>query len=661
MTRDEWETAEPVATQALRLGEDERRALLETAALGEALRRELLEAIRRSAPASATVSTTISAVPASLDSLQGAASRGGTIAPPAVTLSPGAALDNGRFVIVRPIGRGGMGTVYLAQDTILGTLVALKVLRFDQGLITEARRAAACSDHPHVATIHNVIRTEVQGDPLGVLVMEYVAGTAASRVLDDGPIEVARAVKWARQVAGAIAHAHDRQVLHCDLKPANIMITPEDRAKVLDFGIARATFDPANAAEPLRGTVPYMAPEQLIAREFSPAGDIYGLGVTLFELVSGRRPFAGDGAELRLRILIEPPPRLSTVVPAVPAELDDLVARALAKDPDERFRSARALERALEQVEDGLRVRTATVQLAAPDASPAWRRRAALALAWGAGVLAAVTLLGAFNTATFNLTFGRTGAFAAEPVSRWLEMGLRSLVAPAVYIAAAAIAYLLLALVGRILRRVVPPLHRAIGEERTFWQAVAAACGLKDPVTGLQVLVVLGTVALAVFVIRFRPLIDASLSFISTAPQDVLERLSPANAGEHTAYGQALDLFVLVTLAAVLRIRRWARTANVDLPAGLTAAAFALPLAALLVWELPYRILFWSDFPRVDLAGTHCYRIGAGEGSVLLHCPFATPPRNQIVPAADVRLRPRGVTRSVFAPLSPGADFQEGP
>jgi serine/threonine protein kinase len=245
---------------------------------------------------------------------------------------PGDSLEGGRFVIVRQIGRGGMGTVYLAQDTVLGTLVALKIVPPDDRLIQEAQRAAACSGHEHVATVHNVLQSEHAGKRIGVLVLEYVAGRPANRILDDGPVDIDRAIKWVRQAALAVAHAHDSQVLHCDLKPGNMIVTPDDRVKVLDFGIARRSFDPT-PAEPTYGTLPYMAPEQLLAGECSRATDVYSLGVTLFQLVTGRLPFTGDDRMIRMQILAAPPPSVSGIVRNAPNGMDAVFERALAKDP----------------------------------------------------------------------------------------------------------------------------------------------------------------------------------------------------------------------------------------------------------------------------------------------------------------------------------------
>lgn len=369
MTRDEWRRAQPVLTQALRLPPEAQTQMIEGAFIEEAIRRELCELLRRSSLTLARMA----------DSGVAARSLETTAAPPdrtpaepvAPLLADGETLANGRFTVVRQLGRGGMGEVYLAHDTRLRTLVALKVL-FHADL-SEAQHARQCSGHPHLVTMHDAFDATIGGRSLTILVMEYVAGRPASRMIDDGPVPVRDAIRWVRQVADALAYAHDRGVLHCDLKPANILITPDDGAKVLDFGIGRATFERDRPGEPLRGTAPYMAPEQLLDRHYSPAGDIYSLGVTLFELLTGRLPFETDVPGLLFQVAAEPAPRPSEVRCDLPARLDEIVARTLAKDPQQRYRSARAFDRDLASVESELTTESPVPTRPVPPLRLRWR------------------------------------------------------------------------------------------------------------------------------------------------------------------------------------------------------------------------------------------------------------------------------------------------
>jgi hypothetical protein len=651
VTRDEWRRAEPILTRALLLPEPERETLLETADLEEALRRDLMEILRQSFAGSANV-----AVAGSLQHSPPSAPQ--PIAPPAVrrlpALPPNAKLADGRYTVVRQIGRGGMGTVFLGHDTVFGTLVALKIMPYDERVLAEARRAAVCSDHPHVATIHNVLKEQIDDLEIGVLVMEYVAGTPASQLLDDGPVEVGRVLKWGREVASAIGHAHDHQVLHCDLKPGNIVITADDRAKVLDFGISRATFDPSDPSEPLRGTMPYMAPEQLLSKQFSPAGDIYSLGVTLFELVTGRLPFEGGGGLLRLQILGAPPPDATELVPDVPEQLQKVFERAMAKEPERRFRSARSFERALDAIEGGVQYTTATVPV------PVRRVQAPLSV-WGRigiGIVAfmsavlALMALGAYTSTIYNQTLERAD-FANESVWDWLKWGFHASTGP--------LAILIITILGWVIVRSVWNLALRVFDHEGRLQRQASASSMRilerlgiDDLSARSAAALIGSAtALAIAVFLNRDLFPAFVSFAATSEPERLELLSPQYYGRNNAFRREFSLVVIVSVAAwysALKTRERRRRA----PRGVLVAGLVTLLLALVLLHHPHRLMFsevsTGGVEVVRYQGHDCYVLGQRGSDTLLLCPEFSPleERHRIVRTGEPAVVPLGKRESVF-------------
>jgi eukaryotic-like serine/threonine-protein kinase len=253
----------------------------------------------------------------------------------------------GQYEVLELLGSGGMGDVYRARDTRLDRLVALKVVREPATGRTADRvlreaRAASALNHPNICTLYEA--SEFEGRPY--LAMEYIAGQPLSSVVPPEGLPARKVVEYARQIADALAHAHDHGVIHRDLKSANVVVTPQGRAKVLDFGIAKrvttigagSLSGTVSEAGTISGTLAYMAPELLRESPADARSDIWALGVLLYELASGRRPFAGDTAfELSSAILEDPVPELPATLP--PA-LRAVILRCLERDPEARFQKA---------------------------------------------------------------------------------------------------------------------------------------------------------------------------------------------------------------------------------------------------------------------------------------------------------------------------------
>ena len=265
-------------------------------------------------------------------------------------IGPGVRL--GPYEVLETLGEGGMGVVYKAQDTILGRFVALKVLPPHllrnqdslQRFRTEAQ-AQARLNSPHVVTLYSMLEA-----PAGlILIMEYAEGQTLDKRILQGPVSVDEAMDLFDQILQGVERAHEAGIVHRDLKPANILITPQGRIKIMDFGVARI-MDNSDISQPgsMIGTLFYIAPEQINGREADFRSDIYTLGITLFEAVTGRLPFERktDYSLMHAHIL-EKPPSPRNLRRDVPPELENIILKAIQKEPDKRFQTARELHTAL--------------------------------------------------------------------------------------------------------------------------------------------------------------------------------------------------------------------------------------------------------------------------------------------------------------------------
>src|SRR5436190_1011403 len=475
---DAWRRAKAILAEVLELPVAQRSAYLDTACPDPELRREVDALLQQSDD---NFLRSVAAVP-------------DLIAPheAEIDLPPGARID--RYVILDQLGEGGMGKVYLATDTDLHRKVAVKFLTarepekdLRRKLLDEAR-AAGRLNHPNIATVYDL----VDHDRRTYLVLEYVEGDSLANELRRERMALPRTLAIGRELASALSAAHAKGIVHRDLKPANIQVMRNGSVKVLDFGVAQAvsvlandTMDVAGSSSmttttrnvPHPGTPAYMSPEQLHGGKVDHRSDIYSLGVVLYEMTAGHRPFATtDPLELIAaysRRLLRP----DEENPDVPPDVADVIAKTLAVDPNERYQTAANLEEALVEL---CRVYPGATGVAVARAKRPLRSRALRAAAFGALTFAVVWFIGYLETASLNLTLGRAAPFDHESPLVWLKAGRQSVVPLIIYatlilVAAWAGRFALSAL--RLSRRVDELVTS--GERHT--KALSSRLGFNDP------------------------------------------------------------------------------------------------------------------------------------------------------------------------------------
>jgi tetratricopeptide (TPR) repeat protein len=276
------------------------------------------------------------------------------------------------YRILEKLGEGGMGVVYLAEDTLLGRRVAIKMLHsrrsaddlhFRARFLREARAVSALS-HPHIATVHDYGETE-DGDPY--IVMELIKGDTLGELMLTEKLNIARSIEIIKQVGQALGEAHRHGIIHRDIKPTNVGINERGHVKVLDFGLAKQlplgdeeTTDPERETLPVAhtregvvvGTPLYLSPEQALGNEVDARSDLFSLGGLLYECVAGKPPFFGkSAADICAKVMRDDPAPPSTLNPDIPRELDHLILKSLAKKPDARYQSAEEMISDLESIQ----------------------------------------------------------------------------------------------------------------------------------------------------------------------------------------------------------------------------------------------------------------------------------------------------------------------
>jgi hypothetical protein len=281
-------------------------------------------------------------------------------------LQPGDTLNNGAYRVTGELGAGGFGVVYLAEEVNLGRRVAIKTILPEiaardrnaaAGFYNEARMNAGL-DHPHVIPIYYIGQEQIRGAPAHYIVMEFVEGGDLEGVIAREAVSLPQRLRWMRQIADGLAYAHEQGVIHRDLKLRNVFLSRSQNVKIGDFGLAKAIGSETKTIVKGLGTPAYVSPEQIQGLPTTARTDIYSLGVMYYQMLTGRLPYdAPDAADSNAKIMAicyqhvnAPVPAARALNPQVPAELDRLVQRMMAKAPEQRPASAVEVSRALETI-----------------------------------------------------------------------------------------------------------------------------------------------------------------------------------------------------------------------------------------------------------------------------------------------------------------------
>jgi hypothetical protein len=552
---------------------------------------------------------------------------------------PGPTVFNGRYELHRRLGRGGMAEVFLARDQLLDRPVAVKVLfpefATDPAFVERFRReatAAANLNHPNIVGVFDW--GEAEGTYF--IVMEYVDGRTLSEILQaEGPLHPDRAADVGADVAAALGFAHRNGVVHRDVKPGNVLVTPAGQVKVADFGIARAITasadDNLTQVGTVMGTATYFSPEQARGDSVDPRSDIYSLGCVLYEMLVGQPPFVGPNLmAIHARHAVEMPPGIRVVRDTVPRSLETVVFCALAKAPADRFPTAAEFVRALEEVARERVRQTGPANGSTGPATATGEPRGtfrgageaptAAVLRVLAGIAAALivpTMVGFLTIRAFDVKVGLPEQISPSR-SDYLTVGLKALIGPFVNGSLLVLAFLVVFYAARFLHALV---GRAGAPGRTMQSAADRLragwfefWGNARPDTVADCFFITAVVSSAFLLAASWPLVSAHFT-TETAVFGCDHR--PLQRSTNVALAGLI--FALAFgwhgVFAWLR-RRYGRQA----PGGVARwGSLAVILLLIFAVTLPWRLMWAGGDERVLINGERAYVLGETKTHVILH------------------------------------------
>lgn len=563
----------------------------------------------------------------------------------------------GPFALLEEVGRGGFATVYRAWDPQLRREIALKVMlpaRVRSGssdAVLREGQLIARIRHPNVVTVYSVQR---EAEAIG-LAMEFVRGrTLAALVTQNGPMDAAEAAAVGSYVCDALDAVHALGLVHRDVKASNVMREDTGRIVLMDFGAGRDLSGDHTAAG-IIGTPQYVAPEVLLGARVTAGADLYSLAVLLFFLVTGTHPVDGkDFAEIGRAHRLGQRRLLREARPDLPAAFVDLIDTALAAEPSKRFATAGAFRRALQATlpsDRQFRPASASTSSDAPShqehpATPLTTlQRIVLASISGVVLCGA---MGFVTTTAFNIVLGRTGDFASEGVLAYFVWGVRSLVAPTVWIVGLLVLFNIAAMIVSTLSAHFALVKNVGTGIRNAGRRLLHALGMRNANTLGQGLSVAAAALLAVIAWSFSDLLGALASKVNDSPATELAVLGSGHYDTHLSYRITLNLVVLMLAASIVTVLRYAkRHAEVLQPATVISLVGVFCLA-LIMMALPWRILFNDTFPTGSFGERECFILSATRESTLISCPASPAPRNVVLKRGDARLSDQHNLGNIF-------------